>query len=104
MVAHAAAVRRAVVRRSAFASYFVVDKAPRPYAPRDLYRFLAPNPYRETHTFCVVRDPLDRMLSEYKMVCKPRDVNDSALATAFILRRFNRVAGGLNRTGQVWRI
>lgn len=30
-------------------------------------RYLTPNPYRNATTFCVVRDPMDRLISEYKM-------------------------------------
>ena len=53
-------------------------------------RYLKPNPFDGTQTFCVVRDPLDRMLSEFKMDADDAShVNRSDRATRYILQRFN---------------
>jgi hypothetical protein len=51
-------------------------------------RYLKPNPFDGTQTFCVVRDPLDRMLSEFKMDADDAShVNRSDRATRALLRR-----------------
>lgn len=46
-------------------------------------RFLKPNQYKRERTFCVVRDPLDRLLSEFKMK-HAHALNSSHAAVAFM--------------------
>ena len=57
-------------------------------------RFLSPDPYRDPRTargletFCVVREPLDRALSEFKMVGRKSDeVGSAAEANACVRAR-----------------
>ena len=57
-------------------------------------RFLSPDPYRDARTargletFCVVREPLDRALSEFKMVGRKSDeVGSAAEANACVRAR-----------------
>ena len=52
-------------------------------------RFMRPNPYAATRTLCVARDPLDRLVSHWKMFANPRDANDSAVASAWLLARLD---------------
>lgn len=46
-------------------------------------RFLKPNPFEKERTFCVIREPLDRLLSEFKMK-HARTLNSSNAAIAFM--------------------
>ena len=53
-------------------------------------RYLKPNPFDGTQAFYVVRDPLDRMLSEFKMDADDAShVNRSNRGPRYILQRFN---------------
>ncbi|KAJ8601709.1 hypothetical protein CTAYLR_003173 [Chrysophaeum taylorii] len=49
-------------------------------------QFLRPNPYAHTPTFCVVREPLDRLLSEFKMYTKGPKINSTRAAVTFMQR------------------
>ena len=46
-------------------------------------RFLTPNPFDDYETFCVVREPFDRLLSEFKMHAKMQ-INSTKAANTYM--------------------
>ncbi len=54
-------------------------------------RLLRPNPYVAARTWCVVRHPLDRALSSFKMAHAARPDAGAALANEWLLRFYSRL-------------
>lgn len=54
-------------------------------------RLLAPNPYAAARTWCVVRNPLDRALSSFKMVHAGREDAGAALANDWLRATYSRL-------------